>query len=96
MTAPEAISTSKTDDLIRQLKLLVQEPESFGFDDSQRVELLRLSRSASRALETPQETTQRIIFSVRSYLSTNPGRAICYWLHMLTCATASPASYYSS
>ena len=50
--------------LIRQLKSLIEKPESLGLKDSQRVELLRLSRSASRALETPQETTQRIIFSV--------------------------------
>lgn len=56
-------------DLLKeQLSLLVQEPGSFQCDELQRTELLRLSRRAANALETPQEMTQRIIFSVSTYV----------------------------
>ncbi len=53
------------DVLIEQLKLLLQKHEAFHNDDTLRIELQRLIRQASRALETPQETIQRTIFSVR-------------------------------
>jgi hypothetical protein len=62
MTTNGSTTASEADNIIRQLKQLAEKPESH--DEKTRVELLRLSRSAARALETPQETTQRIIFSV--------------------------------
>jgi demethylsterigmatocystin 6-O-methyltransferase len=51
--------------LIEQLKSVVQHPEilSQSVNESQRLELQRLTRLASVALETPPETTERVIFA---------------------------------
>jgi len=51
--------------LIEQLKLLVQNPDSLshGDNEAQRLEVQRLARLASVALETPPETTERVIFA---------------------------------
>ncbi|EOA86423.1 hypothetical protein ACJQWK_06180 [Exserohilum turcicum] len=51
--------------LIEQLNLLVQSTETLsrGVDETQRLELQRLTRLASVALETPPETTERVIFA---------------------------------
>lgn len=52
--------------LIEQLKLLVEKPESFSGDEAQNLELLKLSRRAVVALESPFETLQRLVYSVRT------------------------------
>ncbi|EFR01349.1 hypothetical protein MGYG_04356 [Nannizzia gypsea CBS 118893] len=49
--------------LIEQLKLLIKNPELLGHGESHRSELQRLTRLASVALETKQESMQRIMFT---------------------------------
>jgi hypothetical protein len=49
--------------LIDQLKLLTKNPEILNHDESYRSEIQRLTRLASVALETPQESMQRIMFA---------------------------------
>ncbi|KAF1838974.1 S-adenosyl-L-methionine-dependent methyltransferase [Decorospora gaudefroyi] len=60
----------RPDLLLEQLGLLIEQPGSLSQDDPQRAELLRLTRLASTALETPLEVTQRIIFSPLPLLTT--------------------------
>ncbi|KAF3386345.1 Demethylsterigmatocystin 6-O-methyltransferase [Penicillium rolfsii] len=49
--------------LIKQLKFLIESPEVLSHDDSRRAEIQYLTRLASMALETPQESMQRIMFT---------------------------------
>jgi hypothetical protein len=49
--------------LIEQLKLLIKNPEALSHDVSHRSEIQRLARLASVALETPQESMHRIMFT---------------------------------
>lgn len=49
--------------LIEQLKQLVKDPETLSHDEKHRSEIQRLTRLASVALETPQESMQRIMFA---------------------------------
>ena len=59
------MAAPNTDLLIEQLKLVIQKPELFSHDASKRAEIESLGRVASRALETPEESMRRIVFSVR-------------------------------
>ncbi|KAJ5474719.1 hypothetical protein N7475_004285 [Penicillium sp. IBT 31633x] len=49
--------------LIEQLKLLVKNPEALNHESQHRSEIQALARLASVALETPQESMQRIMFT---------------------------------
>ena len=49
--------------LIEQLKLLVQNPDALSHDETQRSEIQRLTRQASVALETTQESMYRTMFA---------------------------------
>ncbi|KAH0174849.1 hypothetical protein KCU67_g560, partial [Aureobasidium melanogenum] len=63
--------------LAEQLKLLVENPQSVLIDDEHRKEIQRLTRQASIALETTQESMQRVMFShlplVTTYISNDVG-----------------------
>lgn len=50
--------------LKEQLKLLIENPDAFGEDESSKQELLKLSRVAAATLESPFETIQRLVYSV--------------------------------
>lgn len=52
--------------LTEQLKLLIESPDALGASEAQKQELLRLSRQAAGALESPFETLQRLVYSVRT------------------------------
>lgn len=52
--------------LTEQLKLLIENPDAFGADEAQKQELLRLSRQTAAALESPFETLQKLVYSVRT------------------------------
>lgn len=52
--------------LSNQLKLLIESPDALAANEAQKQELLRLSRQAAAALESPFETLQRLVHSVRS------------------------------
>lgn len=52
--------------LTEQLKLLTEDPDALGANAAQKQELLRLSRQAAAALESPFETLQRLVYSVRT------------------------------
>lgn len=57
--------------LTEQLKLLIESPDALlqvAADEDQKQELLRLSRQAAAALESPFETLQRLVYSVRKIL----------------------------
>ncbi|KAG6368470.1 hypothetical protein INS49_002677 [Diaporthe citri] len=49
--------------LVEQLRLLVESPDAFQADEAQKQELLKLSRQAAAALESPFETLQRLVYS---------------------------------
>ncbi|KAL7940964.1 S-adenosyl-L-methionine-dependent methyltransferase [Trichoderma barbatum] len=49
--------------LIQQLRLLIQNPDALSQEESYRSEIQRLTRLTSVALETPQESMQRIMFT---------------------------------
>lgn len=51
--------------LSEQLKLLIESPDALAANEAQKQELLRLSRQAAAALESPFETLQRLVYSVR-------------------------------
>lgn len=53
--------------LIDQLRLLVNSPDAFPGDESQKRELLQLSRQAAAALQSPFEMLQQLVYSVRLY-----------------------------
>lgn len=61
--------------LLEQLKLFVKCPDAFQADETQRQELLKLSRQAASALESPFETLQRLVYSVRTASFHPPGAA---------------------
>ncbi len=50
---------------MEQLRALVADPTSLATTEAQRRELLQLTHQASRALETPFETFQRLAYAVR-------------------------------
>lgn len=52
--------------LTEQLKLLIEDPDVLGANEPQKQELLRLCRQAAAALESPFETLQRLVYSVRT------------------------------
>lgn len=52
--------------LREQLRLFVENPDKFEVDEAQKQELLKLSRQAASVLESPFETLQRLVYSVRS------------------------------
>lgn len=52
--------------LTEQLKLLIESPDTLGANEAQKQELLRLCRQAAAALESPFETLQRLVYSVRA------------------------------
>lgn len=52
--------------LLEQLRLFVDDPDAFQGDETQKQELLKLSRQAASTLESPFETLQRLIYSVRN------------------------------
>lgn len=52
--------------LREQLNLFIENPDAMQADDAQKQELLRLSRQAAAALESPFEMLQRIVYSVRN------------------------------
>ncbi|OKL62095.1 hypothetical protein UA08_02973 [Talaromyces atroroseus] len=54
---------SDTAYFIEQLKLFIKYPEVLSNDESHRSEIQRLTRLVSVALETPQESMQRIMFT---------------------------------
>jgi len=60
---PETLSHEDTHLLIKQLKLLVLKCGAANHDVSHRSEIQRLARLVSVALETPQESMQRIMFT---------------------------------
>lgn len=64
--------------LLEQLRLLVDHPDAFQVDEAQKQELLKLSRQAASALESPFETLQRLVYSVRT--SMNPIHLPPTWL----------------
>jgi hypothetical protein len=72
-TALAIMTTPNADILIEQLNLLIQKPELFSKNATKRIELERLGSLASRALETPEETMRRVIFSVSSTIPENSG-----------------------
>ncbi|KAF2794875.1 S-adenosyl-L-methionine-dependent methyltransferase [Melanomma pulvis-pyrius CBS 109.77] len=86
MTAPNA------DLLIEQLKFLIQKPESFSHDDSKRAEIERLGRLASRALETPEETMRRLIFSPLPLITTRIGQDFNLFSTLAQHSESRPAS----
>ncbi|KAF1958923.1 S-adenosyl-L-methionine-dependent methyltransferase [Byssothecium circinans] len=86
MTAPNA------DLLIEQLKLLIQKPESFGSDASKRAEIERLGRLASRALETPEETMRRLIFSPLPLVTTRISQDLNLFSTLAQHSKTQPAS----
>lgn len=60
---PEALNHEDAHLLIQQLEMLIQKPKTANHDLSQRSEIQRLARQVSVALETPQESMQRIMFT---------------------------------
>lgn len=61
--------------LVEQLKLFVESPDAFQADEAQKQELLKLSRQAAAALESPFETLQRLVYSVRTASLRSPTAA---------------------
>lgn len=61
--------------LVEQLKLLVESPDDFQVDEGQKQELLKLSRQAAASLESPFETLQRLVYSVRTSSPCSPTAA---------------------
>lgn len=60
---PESLSHEESQRLIEQLELLVLKPRAANHTISRRSEIQRLARQVSVALETPQESMQRIMFT---------------------------------
>lgn len=52
--------------LMEQLKLFLESPDALEADEAQKQELLRLSRKTAAALESPFETLQKLVYSVRT------------------------------
>lgn len=51
--------------LMDQLTLLIDSPDTYPGNEEQKRQLLRLSRQATTSLESPFETLQRLVYSVR-------------------------------
>ncbi|CAK3779703.1 sterigmatocystin 8-O-methyltransferase precursor [Lecanosticta acicola] len=88
MTAPKVDTTYLTE----QLKLLVRSPEAIvdDGDDAQRSELQRLTRQASIALETSQESMQRVMFSHLPLVTTRLSNSFGIFAPLAKASLANP------
>lgn len=71
--------------LTEQLTLLVESPDTFPGTEEQKVQLLRLARQAAASLESPFETLQRLVYSVRTLALQKYG--LLRYLGTLACTT---------